>query len=85
MSKVFEATNMSTVPASATLAIHALGELPNIQATYRLNGKNYLQWSQLVRTFLKGKWKLSHLAGKGPDPSDLKFHIWDEEDSMIMS
>ena len=85
MSKVSEATNTSTVLASEALAIHALSELPNIQVTYRLNGKNYLQWSQLVRTFLKGKWKLSHLVGKGPDPSGPKFHIWDEEDSMIMS
>ncbi|RVW43800.1 Retrovirus-related Pol polyprotein from transposon TNT 1-94 [Vitis vinifera] len=50
MSKVSEATNTSTVPASEALAIHALGELPNIQVTYRLNGKNYLQWSQLIKT-----------------------------------
>ncbi|RVX06582.1 Retrovirus-related Pol polyprotein from transposon TNT 1-94 [Vitis vinifera] len=37
------------------------GELQNIQAAYRLNGKNYLKWSQLVRTVLKGKGKISHL------------------------
>ena len=24
------------------------GELQNIQAAYRLNGKNYLKWSQLI-------------------------------------
>ena len=31
------------------------GELQNIQAAYRLDGKNDLKWSQLVRTVLKGK------------------------------
>ena len=48
MSEVSEATNTSTVPAFETLATHVLGELPNIQVAYRLSGKNYLQWSQLV-------------------------------------
>jgi hypothetical protein len=61
------------------------GDLQNIQAAYRLNGKNYLKWSQLVRTFLKGKGKLNHLLGKGPKPEDPKFDAWDEEDSMVMS
>ncbi|XP_022761888.1 uncharacterized protein LOC111307857 isoform X2 [Durio zibethinus] len=60
-------------------------ELQNIQAAYRLNGKNYLKWSQLVQTFLKGKGKLSHLLGTGPEKGDQKFEAWDEEDSMVMS
>ena len=64
---------------------HTSGEFQNISAAYRLNGKNYLQWSQLVRTFLKGKGKLIHLIGGGPDSSDPKFTSQDEEDSMIMS
>ena len=42
------------------------GDLQHIQAGYRLNGKNYLKWSQYVRTYLKGKGKLSHLLGEGP-------------------
>lgn len=56
-----------------------------IQASYRLNGKNYLKWSQLVQTFLKGKGKLSHLLGTGPKKGDPSFDAWDEEDSMIMA
>ena len=52
---------------------------------YQLNGNNYLKWSQLVRTFLKGKGKLSHLLGKGPSKDDPKFVAWDEQDSMVMS
>ncbi|KAL5787124.1 hypothetical protein ACOSP7_004073 [Xanthoceras sorbifolium] len=39
----------------------------------------------MVRTFLKGKGKLSHLLGTGPQEGDLKFEAWDEKDFMIMS
>ncbi|KAK3014800.1 hypothetical protein RJ639_009131 [Escallonia herrerae] len=51
---------------------------------FRLNGKNYMKWSQLVRTFLKGKGKLSHLFGTGPKKGDPGFDAWDEDDSMVM-
>ena len=47
--------------------------------------KNYLKWSQLIRTILKGKGKISHLTGTGPKREDPKFEAWDEEDSMIMA
>ncbi|KAK2979081.1 hypothetical protein RJ640_026031 [Escallonia rubra] len=62
-----------------------VGELQNIQSAYRLNGKNYIKWSQLVRIFLKGKGKLSHLLGTGPKKGDPRFDAWDEEDSTVMS
>ena len=61
------------------------GELQSIHAAYRLDGKNYLKWSQLIRTVLKGKGKISHLMGIGPNPGDPKFEAWKEEDSMIMA
>lgn len=32
-------------------------ELPIIPQVYKLNEKNYLKWSQLVKTILKGKGK----------------------------
>ena len=60
-------------------------ELQNIQAAYRLDGKNYLKWSQLVRTVLKGKGKISHLMGIRPKPGDPRFVVWDGKDSMIMA
>ncbi|RVW77722.1 Retrovirus-related Pol polyprotein from transposon RE1 [Vitis vinifera] len=61
------------------------GELQNIQAAYRLDGKNYLKWSQLVRTVLKGKGKIGHRMGTGPKLGDPHFEAWDEEDFMIMA
>lgn len=60
-------------------------ELQNINTAYRLNGKNYLKWSQLVGRTLKGKGKANHLTGDAPKEGDPKFTKWDEEDSMIMA
>ena len=60
------------------------GELQNIQAAYRLDGKNYLKWSQRVQTMLKRKGKINHLMGTRPKLGDPRFEVWDEEDSMIM-
>ena len=59
------------------------GDMLHIQAAYRLNEKNYLKWSQLVMTFLKGKGKLSNLLETGPKKGDAWFDTWDEEDSIM--
>lgn len=55
-----------------------------ISNVYRLNGRNSLKWSQFIRTYLKGKGKLSHLLTTGPKKGDLKFDAWDEADLIIM-
>lgn len=65
--------------------VRATTKLQNIQAAYKLNGKNYLKWSQLVRTFLKGKEKLGHLLEQGPETRTVGAEAWEVEDSMIMS
>ncbi|XP_071903167.1 uncharacterized protein [Coffea arabica] len=75
----------SNTKSEETSNIPQTGDLQNIQAAYRLNGKNYLKWSQFVQTFFKGKGKISHLLGTGPKKGDPKFAAWDEEDSMVMS
>nr|XP_027120951.1 uncharacterized protein LOC113738009 [Coffea arabica] len=75
----------SNTKSEETSNIPQTGDLQSIQAAYRLNGKNYLKWSQFVQTFLKGKGKISHLLGTGPKKGDPKFAAWDEEDSMVMS
>lgn len=72
-------------PAPSMEASQLSGELHNLNTTYRLDGRNYLQWSQLVKTFLKGHGKISHLTGDSPKENDPKFQAWDEEDSVIMS
>ena len=83
MSEVVETT--TTAQSEEIIRSQQSGELQNIQAAYRLDGKNYLKWSQLVRTVLKGKGKISHLMGTRPKLGDPRFEAWDEEDSMIMA
>lgn len=85
MSEVAETNNPSQSDEGTTKTQLPAGELQNINHSYRLNGQNYLKWSQLVRTYLKGKGKSRHLLGTGPKQGDPNFDAWDEEDSMIMS
>jgi len=83
MTDVTESSSQGTrreLPISLSIG----GELPIVQATYMLNGKNYLKWSQLIKTFLKGKGKLSHLEGSGPQENDPMYGAWDE-DSLVIS
>ncbi|WVY95749.1 hypothetical protein V8G54_027900 [Vigna mungo] len=58
-------------------------QLQNLNTTYRLNGKNYLKWAQLVCKTLKGKGKVNHLSKDAPTEKDPRFTKWDEEDFMI--
>ncbi|EXB36816.1 hypothetical protein L484_007878 [Morus notabilis] len=76
---------VSSSPQDLLYKPQQVGKLQNIQAAYRLEGKNFLKWSQLVRAVLKGKGKISHLLGTVPKPEDPRFEAWDEEDSMIMA
>lgn len=84
MSDAIEMSNTSKIQVTGTSSIVLVGHLQNIQPSYQLNRKNYLKWSQFVRTIFKGNGKLSHLLGKGPKPGDPKFDTWDEADSMVM-
>ncbi|KAJ9552519.1 hypothetical protein OSB04_016564 [Centaurea solstitialis] len=60
-------------------------ELGNIQAAYRLNGRNYMIWSQVIRTKRKGKGKIHHILEPAPKKEDPKYGEWDTQDSLIMS
>ncbi|KAJ1400287.1 hypothetical protein SESBI_29671 [Sesbania bispinosa] len=62
-----------------------LANLPILQGSYRLDGRNYLQWAKLVWTTLKGRKKLSHIEEKAPGKNDPQFEAWDDEDSLIMT
>lgn len=62
-----------------------VGDLQSMNLSYPLDGKKYLQWSQVTQSDLKGIIrKLSHLNGIRPREGDPKFPAWDEEDSMTM-
>lgn len=65
-------------------------DLVNIQPAYKFTGKNYLTWSQVVKTYLKGKGKFHHLTSTS-SPSDIEASSltntaeWEAADSMVMS
>ncbi|XP_052206803.1 LOW QUALITY PROTEIN: 1-phosphatidylinositol-3-phosphate 5-kinase FAB1B-like [Diospyros lotus] len=73
--------NHSLVAGGVPLA----SELPIVHPSYRLDGKNYLQWAQLVKTLLKGRGKGNHLTGNPPMETDSTYIAWDIDDSRIMS
>lgn len=64
MSSVSETSNV-TRPTETAHGANP-NELGNIQAAYRLNGRNYMVWSQVVRTKLKGRGKLHHFLDPTP-------------------
>jgi len=61
------------------------GDLQGIEPVYSLNGENYLKWSQLVCTMLKGKGKSAIWNWAGPKEGDPNITAWDEEDSLIIA
>lgn len=54
---------------------------------HKLNGNNYLQWSQSVMMFICGRGKDDYLSGAAAPPKadDPKFRSWKSENSMVMS
>ena len=55
--------------------------------TIRLNGNNFLCWSQSVRMYIRGRGKIGYLTGdtKAPDLKDTTYTTWDAENSMVMA
>ncbi|RVW97657.1 hypothetical protein CK203_028060 [Vitis vinifera] len=53
---------------------------------HKLNGRNFLHWSQLVKLFIRGKGKLGYLTStnKAPKSEDPVYQTWDSENSMVM-
>ena len=63
-------------------------ENPTLQITiHKLNGCNFLKWSQSVKLFIRVKGKLGYLIGanKAPKPEDHVYQTWDSENSMVMA
>ena len=59
------------------LATNSSGtENPTLQIMiHKLNGHNFLQWSQSMKLFIRGKGKFGYLTGanKAPKPEDLTY------------
>ena len=72
MSSSATSTGVIVLAPVSTISTSSTNELPPIHSVYRLDGKNYLKWSQLVRMYLKGRGKLNHLLATCPTQGDPK-------------
>ena len=68
-----------------TVPLLSPNDLQALQGSYPLDGRNYLQWAQLVYTTLKGRKKLNHIEGELLSQTDPKYEAWDDEDFLIMT
>ena len=82
---IFEITpSKISIPSNKVNSNQMMGDLQNVRASYRLNEKNYLKWSQFIKTYLKGKGRLSHILRIRPKKGDSMFEEWEKHDSMII-
>ncbi|XP_073016671.1 uncharacterized protein [Primulina eburnea] len=59
-----------------------------IQITvHRLNGQNFLEWSQSVKLAIDGRGKLGYLTGEAakPDETESTYKTWRSENSLVMA
>ncbi|RDX58411.1 hypothetical protein CR513_62277, partial [Mucuna pruriens] len=78
-------SQLSMIMAEDKVITLGPNELPNLESSYHLDSRNYLQWTQYIRTTLKGRKKLSHIEGNDPPKDDSKFKACDDEHSLIMT
>ena len=89
--------NSSTVPQSSmnnpsSMDVSKISatssESHSVQITIiRLNGDNFLRWSQSVRMYIRGRGKMGYLTRetKAPVVDDPAYVTWDAENSMVMT
>ncbi|KAL0355349.1 UNVERIFIED_CONTAM: hypothetical protein Sradi_3981800 [Sesamum radiatum] len=54
-------------------------------ATVKLNGQNYILWSQAFRLFLSSQNKLNHILTSPPPSTDATFSAWPQTDYSVMT
>ncbi|XP_015061344.1 uncharacterized protein LOC107007297 isoform X2 [Solanum pennellii] len=61
--------------------------MPFQLTSHRLNGKNYLEWTQSVKLVIDRHGKLGHLTGetKKPEVGDPKMNSWRLENSLVIA
>ncbi|KAG6515200.1 hypothetical protein ZIOFF_025585 [Zingiber officinale] len=60
---------------------------PTQITTIKLNGDNFLRWSQSVKMYIRGRGMMGYLTGekKTPSEKDPMYATWDAENSMVMT
>lgn len=88
MTSASEVTSKSKGTPTTTKATYGNPNPRSILITsHKLNGQNYLQWSQSVLMFISGKGKDEYLTSETeiPKKGDPKFRQWKSDNNMIMS
>ena len=87
MSEVTSGTSQPFQPSLSEPQRNTSENHPIQITTIRLNGDNFLRWSQSVRMYLRGRGKIGYITGesKQPDVNDKTYAIWDAENSMVMT
>ncbi|KAK2970862.1 hypothetical protein RJ640_022304 [Escallonia rubra] len=87
-SEISISSNYSSIPGVSGLPTHGNSESSILPITgHKLNGLNYLQWSQSVFMFISGKGKEDYLTGtiETPSKDDPSYKKWNSENHMVMS
>ncbi|KAL6322028.1 hypothetical protein AAG906_003171 [Vitis piasezkii] len=84
------ATNSSSSTSiSSSHRLHPLidGHLSSSNHTHKPNGQNYLQWSQSILMFIRGKEKDDYITGASaaPETTASTYKRWIAENNMVMS
>ena len=74
-------------PAAPKLGNSDFHSYPFQITTIRLNGSNFLCWSQAVHLYIRDRGKIGYLSGKTTvqEKTDATYATWDVENSMIMA
>jgi len=82
-----EVTSETTSTPAAAIPVKTSNSHSVQITTIRLNGDNFLRWSQSVRMYIRGQGKIGYITGdkKAPAVNDPLFDSWDAENSMIMT
>ena len=82
-------TTASITDPTTSAALSGNHNAPHtIQITsIKLNGDNFVRWSQSVRMYIRGREKTGYITGDTPAPlqEDPNYAKWDAENSMVMT
>lgn len=79
-------TSSSESPKTAMNNPNHTDQFSQFVTNHKLNGHNYLAWSQSVLMFICGKGKDDHITGmeKPPKEEDPGYRVWKTNNSMVV-
>nr|CAD1831090.1 unnamed protein product [Ananas comosus var. bracteatus] len=80
-------SSSSDIIAHSFPSVHNLDSTHVATTTHKLNGQNYLQWSQSILMIIRGKEKEDYLTGDSaaPETTAPTYKKWMAENNMVMS